>query len=298
MGTLRARFPAPCSLLAIPVCLRYACGMVNLLLTDDPQVAAKEVDAVAGDLIAELDRVIPSALHGREGAARAYVRAWRELSTRCLRLANDAFPDLVLRSDSGEFLLVDAKRARSPVGASLLDHLAIDAPFSLWVSRFGPGRGVALFLVARIRQALPGAPPLPVSGGDGLPHWEIDREEFSRFARHVWLELQHDQPLLERVREVFDLSLTELGRMFGVRRQAVSQWLQDGMPAARQPKALAIAQIADLLERNLLPARIPAVARTPAQAYGGRSMLDMIAEDRHQELLESVRRSFDWAVTA
>jgi hypothetical protein len=38
--------------------------------------------------------------------------------------------------------------------------------------------------------------------------------------------------------------------------------------------------------------------RSDAGAYGGRSMLELIADDRHDELLESVERSFDWASTA
>ena len=92
--------------------------------------------------------------------------------------------------------------------------------------------------------------------------------------------------------------ITDVARLFGVRRQAVQQWLEDGVPAARQPKLLAILGIADLLERNLLPERIPAVVRTPSPADGGRSMLEVISDDRHQELLERTRRSFDWSWSA
>jgi hypothetical protein len=269
------------------------------LITDDPEIAAKELDAAAGDLINELERSIPHALHGQETAVRAYVRAWRGLSTRCLRLAHDTLPDFVLETKEGELLLVDVKRSATSITKPLLDYLAVNAPFSPWVTRFGPGRGAAVFLLSELRQAIPALSPLAVDTGEaGLPHWEIEREDFSKFARQVWLQLQQDQSLLERIQTVFDLSFTDLARLFGVRRQAIAQWLDDGLPAARQPKALIVAQIADLLERNLLPIRIPAVARTSAEAYGGRSMIDMIAEDRHEELLEQVRDSFDWAATA
>jgi hypothetical protein len=78
----------------------------------------------------------------------------------------------------------------------------------------------------------------------------------------------------------------------------VQQWLDDGVPAARQPKLLQILRVGDLLERNLEHPRIPAVVRSGAGAYGGRSMLELIAADGHDELLESVERSFDWASTA
>ena len=105
-------------------------------------------------------------------------------------------------------------------------------------------------------------------------------------------------PGLERLSHSWQLSITDIARLFGVRRQAVQQWLDGGVPAARLTKLLAILGIADLLERNVLPERIPAIVRAPGEAYAGRSILEMIAADRHEELLESVRRSFDWAWSA
>jgi hypothetical protein len=47
----------------------------------------------------------------------------------------------------------------------------------------------------------------------------------------------------------------------------------------------------------LVADRVPGVARTPAAAYAGRSMLEMVAEDRHEELLGLVAASFDWSST-
>ena len=59
-----------------------------------------------------------------------------------------------------------------------------------------------------------------------------------------------------------------------------------------------MAAIADVLARRLKPARIPGIARRPAAEYGGKTMLELIAADRHDWLLDSVRRSFDYAATA
>ena len=59
-------------------------------------------------------------------------------------------------------------------------------------------------------------------------------------------------------------------------------------------KLAALASLADLLEAKLKSGRLPGIARRPADAYGGLSMLDMIAADRHDELLQSVRESFEW----
>jgi predicted XRE-type DNA-binding protein len=103
---------------------------------------------------------------------------------------------------------------------------------------------------------------------------------------------------LERLLAAWQLSVTEAAELFGVSRQAVQQWLDGGVPSSRQPKLLVILQIADLLERNLEPSRIPGAVRAPAGAYRGRSFVEVIAADRHREVLDRVAASFDWAATA
>jgi DNA-binding transcriptional regulator YdaS (Cro superfamily) len=104
--------------------------------------------------------------------------------------------------------------------------------------------------------------------------------------------------LLDEVQTTFGLSDTELAGLFGVRRQAIGQWRRRGLPSARQEKAAAVASVAELLRHRLKPERIPGIARRPARAYGGLTMLDMIRADRHLELLMEVRGSFDWAAAA
>ena len=52
-----------------------------------------------------------------------------------------------------------------------------------------------------------------------------------------------------------------------------------------------------VLARFGIPDRIFGIARVPAPAYGGLTMLQMIERDRHEELLEIVSASFDWAST-
>jgi hypothetical protein len=104
--------------------------------------------------------------------------------------------------------------------------------------------------------------------------------------------------LLDEIQYGFGLSSSELGRLFGVSRQAVEQWRARGIPTARQEKAATVAAIADLLSHQLKPERLPGIARRRAPAYGGRTMLQMIERDYHRELLERVRDSFDWATAA
>lgn len=215
--------------------------------------------------LAEVERYLPRALGGDEAACRGYARAWR-------RLVDDLLEPYA-----------DAARA-----AGVLDRLAIVAPFE----PEGPFRALVSVAAAiipgmdaptAIRRA-PAPPPGPV--------------ELERFGRLVLAELVGAGTGLAAWMASWDLSVTDVARAFGVRRQAVQQWLGQGVPPARRPKLQAILAIADLLERNLLAERIPGVVRAPSRADGGGSMLDALEADRHEELLERTRRSFDWASSA
>jgi hypothetical protein len=157
--------------------------------------------------------------------------------------------------------------------------------------------GVALDLLARARALLPGVEPLALPAGASFPRLD-DPEALLRFTRLVAEAQQAERSDLERARVVLGLSITELGALFGVTRQAAGLWLADGPPTARRAKAASVAAVADILARRLKAARIPGIARRPAPEYGGRTMLGLIAADRHEWLLDSVRRSFDYASTA
>src|SRR5215217_1430422 len=90
--------------------------------------------------------------------------------------------------------------------------------------------------------------------------------------------------LLDPIAETLELSETELGRLFGVSRQAVGQWRERGVPSNRMAKVATVAAVCDRLQHRLKAERIPGIARRPARAYGGLSMLEMIARDRQDEL--------------
>src|SRR3954449_6186743 len=104
--------------------------------------------------------------------------------------------------------------------------------------------------------------------------------------------------LLDPIAETLELSETELGRLFGVSRQAVGQWRERGVPSNRMAKVATVAAICDLLQHRLKPERIPGIARRPAGVYGGLSMLEMIERDRQDQLQSKVRQSFDWGASA
>lgn len=266
--------------------------MNSALVTLDAEVAAREAVALAPATVRELDRLIPVAVRGSEAAARAYARAWRELVEAFLRAIRAEHPDVITATEDGRLVVIDANGSAVP--RRLLDNLALQAPFSPWVERFGPGRGAAVFLLNELRAAVTGLEPLPAAGS-ALPHWEADELDLARFSHATLAGAAETE--LDRIERVFGLTTTETARLFGVRRQAVSQWREAGVPAARASKVTIVARVADLLDRMLVADRIPGIARTPADAYGGRTMLEMIADDRHEELLAIVEASFDWAAT-
>lgn len=205
-----------------------------------------------------------AALRGDEASARRFARAWRRLVRQ---LAGDGPVE--------------------PAALDVLDHLALTAPFA--------GGGPITALVSVARGIIADVPPLPTDDGPAtLP----DPVAYQRFSRVVLLELSGAGTGLERLIAAWQLSVSDVARLFGVARQAVQQWLDDGVPTARQPKLATILRIADLLDRNLLPERVPAVVRTPAAAYGDRSILQAIADDDHESVREVVERSFDWTATA
>lgn len=227
-----------------------------------------------------LARTAELALDGDAAGAHAYVREYRQLARRLIRTRGDS----------------PVSEAASPVVLLALEETAAEAPFSRWAALFGLREGIPLHALSSLRLLLPDAQPLdPPPGTTGPP---ISERSARRFLAGVRRSLNASQPDLERVRDVFDLSQTELGALFGVSRQAATEWLAHGVPANRRDKLATVAAIADLLEHKLKSDRIPGIARRAATAYGGHTMLGLVAQDRHQELLDLTRESFDWSAAA
>lgn len=270
----------------------------TLLDVTDPRTALRLVDGVAPGLRDQLEASLIDALRGRPGAVRVYVRTYGALVDCLLGALHDVRPDLIARDEAGDLCVRHASGHCSRAPVDLLRGFAADGPFSPWVALKGPGAGLALDLLARARALLPGVQPLPLPRAASFPRLDDDPDALLRFTRRVALEFQAGEPDLRRVRDTFGLTTTELAKLFGVSRQAAAGWLSAGPPAARAPKSACLAAIADILGRRLKPARIPGVVRAKASRYDGKSMLELIAADRHEWLLSSVRESFDYATTA
>lgn len=259
--------------------------------------AAKLIERIAGGEIERIERVLPAALLGSREAAATYVDAYRELLAAYLRELAVERPDLVAPSENG--YAVPTTKPAGDWWIESLEQRAITAPFSPWVRVAGPGRGIAIALLADTREAILGLDPMPLpTEPTALPDLALSAGQLTRFRRAVSDELAGDTPPLRTVRRVFGLTKSELGALFGVTRQAAAQWLDGGVPGSRSARVLTVAEIAEQLDHNLKSSQIPAIVRRPAAAYGGRTMLDVIAAGEERWLLDDVTRSFDYSSTA
>ncbi len=293
------------SRLAFYLHLRFTCvslgrmptDLLRALQSDDPDEVERICELAFKDAREAFSRVLPQALSGNRSAAFVYVALWRQMKESVLRSLHETAPDLVLHV--GEHLYVaDIKRGPSHASSVLLDAEALEAPFSSWITRTNDvGLGACAALIQRMREITPGLHPIGLAD-NALPHWDRSDSQIRAFRRHVSAALNESDPALERIRHVFDLSLTQLGELFGVSRQAVTQWAETGVPENRLEKVATVASIADLFDYRLRTERIPGVVRREAAAYDGLTALEMIKQNRQDELLASVRSSFEWAVPA
>jgi len=92
---------------------------------------------------------------------------------------------------------------------------------------------------------------------------------------------------------LWGVSQADLGRMFGVSRQAIGQWVDDGPPSSRADEIAKLGKMTDLLDRWIKRDRIPAVVRRSVPALGGRSRLDVARAGELDLLLDELRETFD-----
>jgi hypothetical protein len=265
------------------------------VLATAPSLEIRELCVrIAGKDGETLARVTKRAVAGDAEAVRSYVGSYRSVTRAYLVAIHGWRPDLVSERSNG-FLIADIHGHQSEEPWEVIELGAAEAPFSSWTAVWGLRDGTVAFLLASIRQAIPKLPPLSPPAQHGVNAFH--KGSPTRFAQLVLAQLRGERHPVERVMEVFGLTQTEMGTLFGVTGEAVRGWVPN-VPASRRAKLTAMVALGDLLERKLKPGLVPSIARTPAAAYGGRSMLDRIREDGHQELLDLTKRSFDWSATA
>ena len=270
----------------------------TLLDVIDVRAATAAIDAAAPGSRRRLTAAVRDALQGKPHAARSYVRAYGELAEKLLAAVHEARPDLVERDEDGRYCVRSRGRC-SRAGVELLRHFAADAPFSAWAQPRSPGTGVALDLLARVRAIVPGATPLRLPAGAAYPSIPPDSSVLREWVDDVRLELRLGESDLARIQAVFGLSVTELAQLFGVR--LCRRWAPGSLPVCLP-----------LGGPRWLPwRRSRTSSRTGSSLSGSRAssgvlplrtrgwlMVEVIAADEQEWLLESVRASFDYSSTA
>lgn len=269
--------------------------MVEALSADSVQAAVRAVSSGLGDTLALLSQNLIPALAGHWGAVREFVTTWVELLDETLEAQLRAGAE-VPKDPGGTFRLPMPTPVLSPQLVAWLHARVADAPGSAWVAEYGNGLGIVLALIEDVRGAEAGLTPLP-KPPSGFPDFgpEVDLD---RYRRLVDVALRGEAPPLDRVQEIFGLSNTDTASMFGVSRQAVQQWHERGVPEAHLERLDNLLALGELLERKLKPGRVPLVARRPADAYGGLSMLDMVTAGRDVDVRGGVETALDWSATA
>ena len=247
------------------------------LLGGDLADATRAAAEIAPDVVAALDRLMPMVASGADRATLRRYYYTVDAAARTLTAQLD--------SESGA-------GASPSVVYRLLRRDAVELP---WVAPSPDGAGVLSVLVDRLRGLVAGIPRECVQA-----RRDVDEGRFAWFVKSmadIELEQSSGSPL-RRAMTTLGLSSSDMAGLMGVTRQAVDKWLLAGPPAERLAKVGAVAEIADILRYRLRDGMPAAVARRAADAYGERSMLEVIADGDHEWLLRSVRDSFDLASVA
>ncbi|GMR03082.1 MAG: hypothetical protein BMS9Abin20_1446 [Acidimicrobiia bacterium] len=272
-------------------------ALLYALETDSPEDVESWCRGSLGHDADVFRTVLRKALEGSPTAAFDYVQAWRSLSQSLLAAIRTERPDLVTETDGG-LQILDATGTPGSASWFIIETEALNAPFSPWVTRTNDlGVGACAALLQTLRTALVGLHPVAIDA-PALPNVGISVAQLDAFRRNVTRALSHDEADIDRIQRIFGLSITDLGRLFGVTRQAVAQWRSSEVPPARLAKVSTVGSIADLLDSQLKSDRIPGIVRRPAPVYRGRSILEMIQEDQHNAVLDQARSSFEWAIPA
>ena len=250
---------------------------IDHLLESDLDTASAIAAGILPDVVASLDLLVPLLAAGADRAALR--RYYKTVDAAAETLAS-------LPASNPE-----AHVPPTVMHRLLRRHIAELA----WVAPSADGTGVLTAMVDRIRGLAGGLPQQCVKA-----RTDIDEHRFGWFLESI-VDLEFEQRCgspLRRAMRTLELSSTEMAGLMGVTRQAVDKWLVGAPPVERMAKIGAIAEISDILRYRLRDGMPPVVARRPAGAYGGRSMLEVIADDDHEWLRRSVKDSFDFAAVA
>jgi hypothetical protein len=236
-----------------------------------------------------------SALQGQWRAVEVVVGAWRGGIDQALVGLSSRVPDVVVKG--AEIQLKSIGGVASPRGLAMLHSMVADVPTSPLLAEYGFGPGVSLTLLRWVRLALPHGPgvfEIPTGFPDLPPSADV-----TRFRRLCEVAVRKMQPPLTYVASQLGLNRQELASLFGVSRQAIDDWeARDRVPERHAQKLTDLVAVAELLDRKLKPGRLQLLVRRPSPAFGGMTFLEMVRQDRLEDVRRQTEEALDWAATA
>jgi hypothetical protein len=237
---------------------------------------ADAVGELDPDAVRSFELLTPRALAGSAEASSAFARALRSYVDE---VTEHVDPEGPLREEGHRRTLL---------------LRGVSAPMTGWVGSFGFGTGVAAFIAASARElASVGA---PIAAPCGLAA-EVAAADLFEFERRVLGTLRLDEEPLVLIGRELQLTKGELGELFGVSRQAVSEWMDRGIPSGRLRDVGQVLRTVSILSRKLKSGRTGLVVRRPAPVLGGRALLEVMRDDPDQAL-NAVEEAFDWSGVA
>lgn len=230
---------------------------------------------------------LPAEAATLDGLADGLAMAMRPSARLAVAVLSRVAEDLVPGQLPADGIPIDAMRQAGVIRGA-------EAALLGWCVTYGFGVGMLASLVAALRDLAGIGPAIPGPSGAtalGTGDRALDWREAVLDAMRGRLEP------LERIRTALELSETELGTLFGVSRQAVSQWREKGIPASRADAVAHVLQTVDLLDRKIATGRLPLIARRPAERLAGRSILQALADDP-SGTHAVFAAAFDWSSTA
>jgi DNA-binding XRE family transcriptional regulator len=112
------------------------------------------------------------------------------------------------------------------------------------------------------------------------------------FSEH--LDRRRSGNTLTRVLAIWGLNQSDAACIFGVTRQAISKWIEQGLPAERIEPVADLEAATDLLVRYLKRERIPAVVRRASGKLGDASLLDLLKDGDTDTVLSACRSMFSF----
>jgi len=247
---------------------------IEELLEKDLVEASKTAATVIPDIVAALDRLMPRLTAGRDRASVRRYWVFTHEAAQALATLPARNPDAL------------------PSSVVVFELLRRDTAEMPWVAPSQDGIGLLTVLVDRLRGFTAGLPQHCVRARP-----DIDEHHFRWFLKSM-AEVEYEQERtspLRRAMTTLELTSRDIAELMGVKRQAVDKWLFAGPSVGRYSKIGAISEISDILRYRLRDGMPAIVVRRPADAYGGRTMLEVIAADEHEWLLRSVKESFDYS---